>query len=127
GTFRTWGQTTVTGTVMEGTGNALPCVIVQLKGTTVATTTDDNGTFQINAPSTGTIAFSMIGHGTQEVNINNRTSLFVILESESELVEEVVVVGYNVVKKSDLTGAVSSIGEKELKAMPVKDALQAMQ
>ena len=126
-TFPTWAQTTVTGTVNDGTGNALPGVTVQLKGTTVATTTSDNGTFQINAPSTGTITFSMIGYGTQEVNINNRTSLFVILESESELVEEVVVVGYNVVKKSDLTGAVSSIGEKELKAMPVKDALQAMQ
>ena len=126
-TFPAWAQTTVTGTVNDGTGNALPGVTVQLKGTTVATTTSGNGTFQINAPSTGTITFSMIGYGTQEVNINNRTSLFVILESESELVEEVVVVGYNVVKKSDLTGAVSSIGEKELKAMPVKDALQAMQ
>ena len=126
-TFPTWAQTTVTGTVNDGTGNALPGVTVQLKGTTVATTTSDNGTFQINAPSTGTITFSMIGYGTQEVNINNRTSLFVILESESELVEEVVVVGYNVVKKSDLTGSVVSVSSEDITAMPVQNPLQALQ
>lgn len=126
-TFPTWAQTTVTGTVNDGTGNALPGVTVQLKGTTVATTTSGNGTFQINAPSTGTITFSMIGYGTQEVNINNRTSLFVILESESELVEEVVVVGYNVVKKSDLTGSVVSVSSEDITAMPVQNPLQALQ
>src|SRR5690606_16077954 len=92
-----------------------------------ATTTSGNGTFQINAPSTGTITFSMIGYGTQEVNINNRTSLFVILESESELVEEVVVVGYNVVKKSDLTGSVVSVSSEDITAMPVQNPLQALQ
>lgn len=126
-TFPTWAQTTVTGTVNDATGNALPGVTVQLKGTTVATTTSGNGTFQINAPSTGTITFSMIGYGTQEVNINNRTSLFVILESESELVEEVVVVGYNVVKKSDLTGSVVSVSSEDITAMPVQNPLQALQ
>ena len=126
-TFPTWAQTTVTGTVNDASGNALPGVTVQLKGTTVATTTSDNGTFQINAPSTGTITFSMIGYGTQEVNINNRTSLFVILESESELVEEVVVVGYNVVKKSDLTGSVVSVSSEDITAMPVQNPLQALQ
>lgn len=126
-TFPAWAQTTVTGTVNDAAGNALPGVTVQLKGTTVATTTSGNGTFQINAPSTGTITFSMIGYGTQEVNINNRTSLFVILESESELVEEVVVVGYNVVKKSDLTGSVVSVSSEDITAMPVQNPLQALQ
>src|SRR5690606_37823484 len=126
-TFPTWAQTTVTGTVNDATGNALPGVTVQLKGATVATTTSGNGTFQINAPSTGTITFSMIGSGTQEVNINNRTSLFVILESESELVEEVVVVGYNMVKKSDLTGSVVSVSSEDITAMPVQNPLQALQ
>lgn len=126
-TFPAWAQTTVTGTVNDAAGNALPGVTVQLKGTTEATTTSNNGTFQINAPSTGTITFSMIGYGTQEVNINNRTSLFVILESESELVEEVVVVGYNVVKKSDLTGSVVSVSSEDITAMPVQNPLQALQ
>src|SRR5690606_17018093 len=89
-----WAQTTITGTVRDAEGNSLPGVAVQLKGTTVATTTTNDGTFSISAAPTGTLVFSMIGYGSQEQNINNRSSLNVTLESESELVEEVVVVGY---------------------------------
>jgi outer membrane receptor for Fe3+-dicitrate len=126
-TFPAWAQTTVTGTVKDAGGNSLPGVTVQLKGTTVATTTTNNGTFNISAPLTGTLVFSMIGYGSQEQNINNRSSLNVTLESESELVEEVVVVGYNVVKKSDLTGSVVSINSEDITAMPVQNPLQALQ
>src|SRR5690606_12414226 len=126
-TFPAWAQTTVTGTVKDAGGNSLPGVTVQLKGTTVATTTTNNGTFNISAPLTGTLVFSMIGYGSQEQNINNRSSLNVTLESESELVEEVVVVGYNVVKKSDLTRSVVSINSEDITAMPVKNPLQALQ
>lgn len=122
-----WAQTTITGTVRDAEGNSLPGVTVQLKGTTVATTTTNDGTFSISASPTGTLVFSMIGYGSQEQNINNRSSLNVTLESESELVEEVVVVGYNVVKKSDLTGSVVSINSEDITAMPVQNPLQALQ
>ncbi len=122
-----WAQTLVTGSVNDDGGNPLSGVTVQLKGTTVATTTGSSGRFSIQTQGTGTLVFSMIGFETREENIAGRSTITVTLKSESELMEEVVVVGYNVVKKSEVTGAVSSIGEKELKAMPVKDALQAMQ
>src|SRR5690606_33963916 len=120
-------QTAVTGTVHDVEGNSLPGVTIQLKGTTVATTTTSNGTFNISAPPTGTLVFSMIGYGSQEHNINNRSSLAITLESESELVDEVVVVGYNVVKKGDLTGSVVSINSDDITAMPVNNPLQALQ
>lgn len=122
-----WAQTIITGTVRDLERNGVPGVTVQLKGTSVATTTDDNGTFSISAPPTGTLTFSMIGYGQQELQINQRTSLSVTLESESEVVEEVVVVGYNVVKKSDLTGSVVSINSDDITAMPVQNPLQALQ
>lgn len=122
-----WAQTTITGTVRDEEGNSLPGVTVQLKGTTVATTTTNNGTFSISASPSGTLVFSMVGYGMQEQAINQRTSLSVILESESELVEEVVVVGYNVVKKSDLTGSVVSVNSEDITAMPVQNPLQALQ
>lgn len=122
-----WAQTTVTGTVRDVDENLLPGVTVQLKGTTVATTTTTNGTFSISTPPTGTLVFTMVGFTRVEQPIAGRTRIDVIMQASNEEVEEVVVVGYNVVKKSDVTGAVASIGEKELKAMPVKDALQAMQ
>ena len=122
-----WAQTVVTGSARSVDGETLSGVTIQVKGTTVATTSSQDGTFRIAVPPGGTLIFSMVGYGHQEIPINNRSSITVTLHPESEVVEEVVVVGYNVVKKGDLTGAVSSIGEKELKAMPVKDALQAMQ
>src|SRR5690606_21392252 len=126
-TFPAWAQTTVTGTVKDTEGNSLQGVTVQLKETTVAKTTTNDGTFSISAPPTGMLTFSMIGYRTQEQNINNRSTLYVMLESASELVEEVVVVGYNVVKKSDLTGSVVSINSEDITAMPVQNPLQALQ
>ncbi|WP_437921073.1 SusC/RagA family TonB-linked outer membrane protein [Sphingobacterium sp. LRF_L2] len=122
-----WAQTNISGSVKDQEGNPLPGVTVSVKGTTIATTTDATGTFKVSAPGNGTLVFTMIGYTSQELAVANKTAVVVTLASESELVEEVVVVGYNVVKKSDVTGAVASIGTKELKAMPVKDALQAMQ
>ncbi|WDF68278.1 TonB-dependent receptor [Sphingobacterium oryzagri] len=123
----TWAQTKVTGVVKDPEGNPLSGVTVQVKGSTVANTTNTNGTFEISAPAAGTLVFTMVGFAPVEQAVANRTTLSVTLTTDSELVEEVVVIGYNVVKKTDVTGSVASIGTKELKAMPVKDALQAMQ
>src|SRR5699024_2738950 len=111
-----WAQNTVTGTVSDAEGNLLPGVTVQLKGTTVATTTNSSGAFSVNASPEGTLVFSMIGYTTHEERINSRSSLRVTLEAESTLVDEVVVVGYNVVKKGDLTGSVVSMGSDEITA-----------
>src|SRR5699024_8757249 len=122
-----WAQTALTGTVSDAEGNVLPGVTVQLKGTTVATTTNSSGAFTISAPGDGSLVFSMIGYTTREERGNNRSTISVTLELESTLVDEVVVVGYNVVKKGDLTGSVVSMGSDEITAMPVSNPLQALQ
>lgn len=123
----TFGQNLVTGKVTDFSGNAIEGVTVSLKGTTKNVATSSSGQFSIDAPTTGTLTFRVMGYATFEEAIAGRKTINVQLHTESVDVDEVVVVGYNVVKKSDVTGAVASIGEKELKAMPVKDALQAMQ
>src|SRR5690606_30163214 len=126
--FPGWAQTTtVKGTVRDAEGEALPGVTVQVKGATTATTTTADGAFSINASPTEVLVFSMIGYESQEQRINNRASLSVMLEAESELMEEVVVVGYNVVKKGDLTGSVVSVSSDDITAMPVQNPLQALQ
>lgn len=120
-------QGLVSGTVKDAEGSALPSVTVKLKGTAVATTTDVNGAFQISAPGEGTLVFTMLGFTAQEQRIANRNKIAILLAAESEVVEEVVVVGYNVVKKSDLTGSVTTVSSEEITAMPVNNSLQALQ
>src|SRR5690606_41462915 len=80
-------QTAVTGTVHDVEGNSLPGVTIQLKGTTVATTTTSNGTFNISAPPTGTLVFSKIGYGRHEHNINNMSSLDINMENVCVLID----------------------------------------
>lgn len=99
---------------------------VKIVETGVSTSSGSDGTFQITGKSTETLEITLIGYATRRVPLSGNI-IEIGLQSDEEELEEVVVVGYNVVKKSEVTGAVASIGEKELKAMPVKDALQAMQ
>ncbi|GGH06273.1 SusC/RagA family TonB-linked outer membrane protein [Sphingobacterium alkalisoli] len=99
---------------------------VKIVETGVSTSSGSDGTFQIAGKSTETLEISLVGYTIRRIPLSGSIAE-IGLQSEEEELEEVVVVGYNVVKKSEVTGAVASIGEKELKAMPVKDALQAMQ
>lgn len=122
-----YGQNVVTGKVTDALGNPIQSVTVSVKGTSKSVATNTAGQYNIDAPNSSTLTFRAIGYAVLEESIAGRKTINVQLQSENVEVDEVVVVGYNVVKKSDVTGAVASIGEKELKAMPVKDALQAMQ
>src|SRR5690606_23492517 len=97
------------------------------KGTTVGTTSDGAGKFNLQAPSSGTLLFTMVGYQAKEISFAQQTVLSVVLQETAELVDEVVVVGYNVVKRSDLTGSITSIGAEEITAMPVTNSLQALQ
>lgn len=119
---------TVRGTVTDESGETLVGVTVQVAGTTIGTITDADGRFVLpNVPSDGTLEISYVGMLPQTIALNGRTSIDVILQEDAEVLDELVVVGYGVQKKSDITGAMASVGEKELKAMPVQNALQAMQ
>lgn len=117
----------VTGTVSDETGSPLPGVTILLKGTTTGTTTDLDGKYSISGPATGVLVFSFIGYTPLEETIGNRSLIDVSLSPDLADLEEVVVVGYGTVKKSQLTGAISSVGNKEIQELPITDARQALQ
>lgn len=89
----------VTGVVREATGG-IPGVNVTVKGTTIGTITDMEGRYYINVPSDGVLQFTFIGYQTKNVSVKNRTIVNVTMEEDSKQLDEVVVVGYGVTKKS---------------------------
>lgn len=120
---------TVTGRVTDvRTGDGLPGVNVLLKGTTNGTTTSATGDYSLTVPDgTGTLVFSYIGYVTEEVPINDRTSISVALVADLKALDEVVVVGYGTQKRSDLTGSVASISGKEIQDIPATSLDQYLQ
>lgn len=118
----------ITGIVLDKTGETVIGASIIMKGTTNGTISDIEGKFTLsNVPSNGIIQVSFVGYQTTDVAIKGQTALKIILEEDTEVLDEVVVVGYGVQKKSDVTGAMARVSEKELKAMPVKNALEGMQ
>ena len=128
-TVGAWAQSVlITGRVKDDKGTGLPGVTVLLKGTANATSTDANGTYSLTVPSaTGTLVFSFIGYASEEVPINNRSSVDVTLAVDTKALEEVVVVGYGSQLKREVTGAVQTITAKELKDIPVSQVTQKLQ
>jgi TonB-linked SusC/RagA family outer membrane protein len=117
----------VSGTVLDETGSPLPGVTILLKGTTRGTTTDLDGKYSISSPASGVLVFSFIGYNNSEETIGNRTKIDITLNPDVSNLEEVVVIGYGTQKKSQLTGAISSVGNKEIQELPITDARQALQ
>ncbi|MET4082749.1 TonB-linked SusC/RagA family outer membrane protein [Pedobacter sp. UYP30] len=110
----------VKGKVVDAkTGESIPGVSVLVKGTKTATTTDANGTFQIEAPDNGTLVFTFVGYESAEVPISGKTSLNIKLTSSNNVLDEVVVVGYGTQKKTSTTAAVSTIDLTDIKQKPV--------
>lgn len=118
----------VSGTVTDENGDPLPGANVLEQGTTNGTTTDIDGKFSLSVMGENSVLiFSFIGYTTQEVAVGNKTTFSIQLEPDYRTLSEVVVVGYGTVKKSDLTGAVSSVKAEELTAYPALDAVQSLQ
>jgi len=119
---------TIVGKVLDETGQGLPGVTIVVKNTQLGTTTDVDGSFRIEAPTEKTVlVFSFVGYLTQEIEVNDAGPLSISLQPDAKALSEVVVVGYGVVKKRDLTGSVASIGSAEIKAQPVSGLNQALQ
>ena len=119
---------TITGLVVDGNGESIIGASVLVKGTTNGIITDIDGKFTLNdVPEAGVIQISYIGYKTQEISAKNKTSLKVVLVEDNEMLDEVVVVGYGVQKKSDVTGAMIRVGSEELNSRPVANAFEAMQ
>lgn len=121
-------QITVTGVVTDTGNQPITGVSVVVKGTSVGVVTGIDGKYFLNVPSGGTaLQFSFIGFTAQEVVINNRSVINVVLEEELTVLDEVVVVGYGVQRKSELTGASVSVSSEKLKSSIVANLDQALQ
>ncbi len=120
-------QAPISGKVVDEQSQGIPGVTVSIKGKVRGTTTDATGIFKLEANPNETLVFSYVGYASQEVAVGSQTNFNVQLLPDTRNLEELVVVGYGTVKKSDLTGSVSTIKGDAIKEMPVTSVDQAIQ
>lgn len=111
---------TIKGVINDEQGETIIGASVIIKGEDTGTTSDMDGRFTLEAPEGAILVISYIGYHTQEVKVRKRSLLRVVLKEDNQLLDEVVVVGYGIVKKSDLTGAVSGVSNRQYKNQPVQ-------
>lgn len=124
-TMFTYAQQKITGNVSDATGEPIIGASVIVKGTTNGTITDFDGNFTLNAPAKSVLEVSYVGYQTQTVTVGDGP-LKIILQEDTEQLDEVVVVGYGSVRKRDLTGSISTVGADKLKERSFGNALQSM-
>lgn len=117
----------VQGTVLDSTGEPLPGVNVVIKGTSTGTVTDLDGNYTLSVPADGVIVFSFVGFTSQEIPVNNQTEINLTLADDTSDLDEFIVVGYGIQRKSDLTGSISSVDSEEINRLPVADVTQSLQ
>ena len=121
-------QIQVKGNVSDKNSEPMIGVAIQEKGNnTNGTITDLDGNFSLSVNSNATLVVSYIGYKTQEIALNGRTNLSIVMEEDAQVLDEVVVVGYGVQRKSDLTGSVASVKSDDLKNRSTTDAAAALQ
>ena len=120
-------QNVVSGKVLDESGEALIGVAVTVQGSDTGTVTDFDGNFSLQAATDNVLEISYLGYQTQTIPVNGQSNLNVTLGVDSEIIDEVVVIGYGSVQKSDITGSVSSVSAEELQAFPLLNAGQALQ
>lgn len=128
-TSTVWAQErSVSGVVTDENGVSMPGVNVLLKGTSTGTVTDTDGNFRISVPNEqAVLVFSFVGYSMSEVTVGSRTSINVQMNPDAKTLSEVVVVGYGVQEKKDLTGAISTVNAQELRSLPLLSTEQALQ
>ncbi len=118
----------VNGTVRDAAGEpVVGASIVDVKNPVSGTSSGIDGTFSLELDPQAELEISFIGYRTQRLPLNHRTHLDIILEEDTEQIDEVVVVGYGTVRKNDLTGAIASVGSKDIRDTPVANVGQAIQ
>lgn len=121
------GQVNVKGSVTDITGSKIPGVTVLVKGTAIGSLTDANGNYFLsNIPGNSLLVYSFVGMKPQEVQVNGRTVIDVVLEEATISVDEVVVVGYGTQKKASLIGSVSTVKSDEIERAPMPNISQAI-
>ncbi|ULC59025.1 TonB-dependent receptor [Flaviramulus sp. BrNp1-15] len=119
---------TIKGTVTDADlSGPLPGVTILVKGTTNGTSTDFDGNYTIeNVAENATLVFSYIGYKTQEINVAGKTTINAVLKTDTEALDEVVVIGYGTARKSDLTGSVVAISGSDLQEQPIANVAEAL-
>lgn len=119
---------TVIGNIVDNNGTPVIGATILVVGTTNGTTTDIDGNFSLSRVSADNVLqISYIGYVTQTIPVGAQTNIRIVLVEDTQALDELIVVGYGVQKKSDLTGALSRVTEEQIKERPVQNALQALQ
>ncbi|MEZ7497150.1 TonB-dependent receptor [Flavobacterium sp. Arc3] len=126
-TITTYSQNIIKGTVTDQNGLSIPGANIAVIGTTNAVSTNFDGKYEINVPSNSILSFSYLGFDTQKIPVSGKAIINVVLQSLSENLKEIVVIGYGSVKRADLTGSVSTIKTKALEDIPANSVEQVLQ
>lgn len=118
---------TVSGVVVDESGEPMIGVSVIQEGTTTGIATDFDGRYTLTVPAGATLNFSYIGYKSQSVKVGNQTTIDITMQPDTEVLDDVVVIGYGTVKKNDLTGAVSSVSSETLNSKGAPSAIEALQ
>jgi iron complex outermembrane receptor protein len=105
----------ISGTIMDAAGEAVIGATVAVKGSTAGTVTDIDGKFQLEVEDAAVLLISYIGYATQEISVAGKAIVDVVMKEDDQLLSELVVIGYGTMKKSDLTGSIATIGEKDFR------------
>ncbi len=123
----TYEQQSVSGRVVSSEdGEGLPGVSVTIKGSSSGTVTDVNGAYSLQVPEGSVLIFSFVGYETREIAVGDQSEINVSMNTDIQTLEELVVVGYGTVKKSDLTGSVASVKAKDINSFPTTNMIQAL-
>lgn len=117
----------VTGKVTSATGEAIAGASVNIKGSSVGVATGSDGTYSINVPDSAVLVISSIGFITEEIAVNGRTTIDVVLRAAETSLEQVVVVGYGTQRKRDLTGSITTVKGEDLARMPAANPVSSLQ
>ena len=118
---------TVKGSIKDASGEPVVGATVMQSGTNNGTVTDLDGNYQISVPSNASLTFTCIGYSDQVIAVAGKNAINVVLEEDNEMLEETVVIGYGVQKKSDVTGAIASVKASDLENRTATDVAQALQ
>ena len=116
----------ISGTVIDNSGQPIPGASIIVKGTTTGTSTDFDGNFTINASPANVLLVSYIGYAPQEISVGNQKTINITLQEDVAKLDEVVVLGYGTQKRSDISGSVSEIAQKEIAKNPTPNLSNAL-